>query len=125
MKHIRHMIRTYNCIFHIYKGYQNIGISFLYDIITPSGMIFCSDKMLKHFILDLLVKYIVIFWHFMVVTYCELFWNNYQCCDLIYAFKAGECWNNYYVDVYKLVICPDNLIVKILCNHYLLFYWVT
>jgi len=58
------MIVTYNCIFNIHKGHQNVGVSFLDDIVTLLGMIFCNDKMLKHFILDILVKYVVIFWHF-------------------------------------------------------------
>jgi len=44
----------HNCILHIYKGHRNVSVSFLYDIVTPSSMIFSSDKML-HFILDLLV----------------------------------------------------------------------
>jgi len=57
------MIGTYNCIFHIYKGHQNLGVLFMYDIITPLSMIFYNDKMPKHFILDLFVKYVVIFWH--------------------------------------------------------------
>jgi len=67
------MIETYNCIFHIYKGHRNVSVSFFYDIVTPSSMICYSDKMLKHFILDLLVKYLVMFWHFIVATCCELF----------------------------------------------------
>jgi len=41
-------------IVYIYKGQRNVVVSFLYDIITLSSMIFCNDKML-HFILDLLV----------------------------------------------------------------------
>jgi len=42
----------------------------------------CVFKMLTYFIFDLLVRYVVIFWHVIVVTCCELFWINFQCCDL-------------------------------------------
>jgi len=96
----------HNCIFHIYKGHSNVDVSFLYDIITPSSVIFCGDKMLTYFILDLLDRYVVIFWHFIVVTCYELFCINFQCCDLIYVVQVGDCWNNYFVDIHKL-ICPN------------------
>jgi len=33
--------------------------------------------MLTRLILDILVRYVVIFWHFIVATCCELLWINF------------------------------------------------